>query len=152
MITNNNKTTVLIINGPNLNFVGIREPHIYGNQTFDKYIIKLKKDFNININYIQTNIEGEIIDHLHNAINKYNAVIINAGGYTHTSVAIRDAIAILTKDYKIPVIEVHISNIFNRETFRQKSLIAPVVNGSISGFGLNSYKLALHYIIDLFNN
>jgi len=152
MTINKKNISILIINGPNLNFLGTREPDIYGNQKIDNYIDQLKKEFNVKIDYIQTNIEGEIINHLHHATVQYNAVIINAGGYTHTSIAIRDAITIVKKNYNIPVIEVHISNIFNRESFRQKSVIASVVSGSISGFGLNSYKLALYYIIDLFNN
>ncbi len=131
---------LLIINGPNLNLVGKREQDIYGSQAFTNYLKKLRKNYpDIHFDYIQTNIEGEIIDALHKAGFLYNGIILNAGGYTHTSVSIADAVkAITTK-----VIEVHISNTFARESFRHTSLIAPVVKGSIIGFGMESYRLAV---------
>ena len=135
---------VVIINGPNLNLLGTREKSIYGDQSFEDYFTKLSASFtNINLSYLQSNVEGEIINYLHE--NGFNTdwIILNAGGYTHTSVAIADAIsAIETK-----VIEVHISNIYSREDFRKKSLIAPFCKGSICGFGLDSYRLALESLM-----
>ena len=134
----------IIINGPNLNLLGKRETDIYGNTDFQSYFEKLKSSFpEINIDYFQSNIEGEIIDQLQKSDEKYQGIILNAGGYTHTSVAIADAIASINTS----VIEVHISNIMNREVFREKSLIAPKCLGSISGFGLYSYNLALYYLL-----
>jgi len=131
---------ILIINGPNLNLVGKREEDIYGSQNFPVYLKKLRKQYpEIHIDFVQTNIEGEIIDALHKASLVYNGIILNAGGYTHTSVAIADAIRAINTS----VIEVHISNTFARESFRHTSLIAPVVKGSIIGFGMESYRLAL---------
>ncbi len=131
---------ILIINGPNLNLVGKREQDIYGSQDFTTYLKKLRKNYpDIHIDFVQTNIEGEIIDALHKAGFIYDGIILNAGGYTHTSVSIADAI----KAISISVIEVHISNIFARESFRRTSLIAPVVKGSIIGFGLEAYRLAV---------
>jgi 3-dehydroquinate dehydratase-2 len=131
---------ILIINGPNLNLVGKREEDIYGSQNFTVYLKKLRKHYpEIHIDFVQTNIEGEIIDALHKASLIYNGIILNAGGYTHTSVAIADAIRAINTS----VIEVHISNTFARESFRHTSLIAPVVKGSIIGFGMESYRLAL---------
>lgn len=131
---------IQIINGPNLNLLGSREKDIYGEITFEKYLKLLHEHFqNIQLDYYQSNIEGEIIDKLHETGFNYDGIILNAGGYTHTSVAIADAI----KAIKSPVIEVHISNVFAREEYRHKSLIAPNCIGSISGFGLDSYRLAL---------
>lgn len=131
---------IIIINGPNLNLLGKREPHIYGNKNFDDFLKKLKTDFpKFTIEYFQSNIEGEIINKMHEVGFSYDGIILNAGGYTHTSIAIADAI----KAINIPVIEVHISNILNREEFRHTSLIGIYAKGSISGFGLNSYRLAL---------
>jgi 3-dehydroquinate dehydratase-2 len=131
---------LLIINGPNLNLVGKREQDIYGSQAFTTYLKKLRKNYpDIHIDYVQTNIEGEIIDALQKAGLLYDGIILNAGGYTHTSVSITDAVKAITTR----VIEVHISNIFARESFRHTSLIAPVVNGSIIGFGMESYRLAV---------
>ena len=132
---------ILIINGPNLNMLGKREPEIYGEEGFDEYMEELKEAyFDFNLTYYQSNHEGEIIDALQATEKKnYAGIILNAGGFTHTSVAIRDAIAAI----KTPVIEVHISNIYAREEFRQKSLISGVCKGVICGFGLNSYALAL---------
>jgi 3-dehydroquinate dehydratase II len=131
---------LLIINGPNLNLIGNRETGIYGKESFETYLKKLRKYYpEISFVYYQSNIEGEIIDTLQKAGLLYDGIILNAGGYTHTSVAIADAV----KAISVPVIEVHISNIFNRETFRHVSLIAPNVKGSIIGFGMESYRLAV---------
>lgn len=128
---------ILIVNGPNLNLLGTREPEIYGNLTFEEYLNKLSADFEGQIDYLQTNIEGEIIDALH--ASKHDGIILNAGGYTHTSVAIRDCIA----GIGVAVVEVHISNLAKREEFRHNSLITAVCAGSIMGFGLEGYRLAL---------
>jgi 3-dehydroquinate dehydratase II len=131
---------LLIINGPNLNLVGKREQGIYGSQAFTTYLKKLRKNYpEIQIDHVQSNIEGEIIDALQKAGFLYDGIILNAGGYTHTSVSIADAV----KAIKTPVLEVHISNIFARESFRHSSLIAPVAGGSIIGFGMESYRLAI---------
>ncbi len=135
---------LIIINGPNLNLLGVREPSVYGNQSFADYLETLKKKFaSLQIDYFQSNIEGELINKLHEAGFSYDGIILNAGGYTHTSVAIADAISAI----KTPVIEVHISNIFAREEFRHTSLIAGKCKGSISGFGLDSYRLAIESFI-----
>jgi len=131
---------LIIINGPNLNLLGVREESIYGNQTFEAYLSFLKSTYpKIELHYYQSNVEGELINKLHEVGFSFDGIILNAGGYTHTSVSITDAIAAI----KTHVIEVHISNIFAREEFRQKSLISPNCRGSISGFGLTSYKLAI---------
>ncbi len=131
---------IIIINGPNLNLLGLREKSIYGDQSFENYLIKLNKIFPDNpIDYYQSNVEGEIINKLHEVGFNYDGIILNAGAYTHTSVAIRDAIA----GIKSPVVEVHISNILTRENFRHESLIGPVCKGSIMGFGLDSYRLGI---------
>ncbi len=131
---------LIIINGPNLNLLGTRETNVYGSQTFDEYFSVLKNKFqNVDLSYYQSNIEGELINKLHEVGFSFAGIILNAGGYTHTSVALRDAIAAITT----PVIEVHISNVFAREDFRHNSLIAPKCKGSISGFGLDSYRLAI---------
>lgn len=138
---------ILLINGPNLNLLGIREKSIYGNLSFDSYFETLKKQFtDLDLEYFQSNVEGELINKLHETGFSYDGIIINAGAYTHTSVAIRDAIS----GIKTPVIEVHISNILTRENFRHESMIGPVCVGSIMGFGLDSYRLGIeavmHYI------
>lgn len=131
---------IQIINGPNLNLLGKREPEIYGNEGFDGYLLKLKAEFpDVDFLFFQSNIEGEIIDKLHEVGFEVDGIILNAGAYTHTSVAIGDAI----KAIDSPVVEVHISNIFQREDFRHISYIAPNALGSIAGFGLDSYKLAV---------
>ncbi|OFX20764.1 MAG: type II 3-dehydroquinate dehydratase [Bacteroidetes bacterium GWA2_31_9b] len=131
---------IQIINGPNLNLLGKREKEIYGDIPFEKYLELLKDVFkDIEIEYFQSNIEGEIINKIQETGYSFNGIVLNAGGYTHTSVAIADAIAAV----KTPVVEVHISNIFAREEFRHISLIAPKCMGSISGFGLDSYRLAI---------
>jgi 3-dehydroquinate dehydratase-2 len=131
---------IQIINGPNLNLLGKREPGIYGTGSFDGYLQKLKVEFpDIVFNFFQSNIEGEIIDKLHEVGFSADGIILNAGGYTHTSVAIGDAV----KAISTPVVEVHISNVFHREDFRHVSYIAPHAKGSIFGFGLESYRLAV---------
>jgi 3-dehydroquinate dehydratase-2 len=130
---------ILIINGPNLNLLGTREPQIYGNLSFETYFESLKSIFEGELVYFQSNGEGEIIDQLQQT--DADGIIINAGGYTHTSVAIRDCIATIQK----PVIEVHISNVTQRESFRHTSLLSPVCAGCIFGFGLKGYALALGY-------
>ena len=131
---------VLIINGPNLNLLGQREKGIYGERTFEDYLEELRGKFSdVEIDYYQSNVEGEIINALHAADHKYDGILINAGGYTHTSVAIADAIGGITT----PVVEIHISCILAREEFRHTSLIAPKCKGSIMGFGLDSYRLGL---------
>lgn len=133
---------ILIINGPNLNLLGKREPTIYGNQSFEDYLIELKDTYkNITIDYYQSNVEGEIINALQ--ASNHDGIIINAGGYTHTSVAIRDCIAAIQKE----VIEVHLSNVSKRESFRHESLLTPVVNGCIFGFGLKGYDLGVEYFL-----
>lgn len=134
---------VKIINGPNLNLLGKREPDIYGNKNFETYLGELKTTFpTLNIDYFQSNVEGEIINELQSSDGKYSGIILNAGGYTHTSVSIADAMASINT----PVVEVHISNIMNREAFREKSIISAKAMGTISGFGLRSYELALRFI------
>jgi len=132
---------IIIINGPNLNLLGKREPDIYGDITFDEFFEDLKDIYSgeVQLSYFQSNIEGELIDKIQEVGFSYHGILLNAGGYTHTSVAIRDAIAAV----KTPVIEVHISNIFAREEFRQHSMISAVCKGIVSGFGLESYVLAL---------
>jgi 3-dehydroquinate dehydratase-2 len=133
---------IVIINGPNLNLVGIREPEIYGNQSFEEYFKSLNTQYKLlKLDYYQSNIEGEIINKIQEVGFSADGIILNAGGYTHTSVAIADAI----KAIDTPVIEVHISNVDAREDFRRISMIGPVCLGSISGFGLQSYKLAIEY-------
>ena len=128
-----------IINGPNLNLLGKRETTIYGNVTFEDYLEMLKKRFRIDFTYFQSNVEGELINNIQENGFIADGIILNAGGYTHTSVAIADAIASI----KTPVIEVHISNVLAREEYRHVSLIASKCKGSISGFGMDSYRLAV---------
>ena len=136
---------ILLINGPNLNLLGLREKNIYGNTSFDSYLKSLKDKYPfIDLEYFQSNIEGELINKIHETGFSYDAIVINAGAYTHTSVAIRDAIS----GIKAPVVEVHISNILTREKFRHESLIGPVCIGSIMGFGLDSYRLGIEAIIE----
>jgi 3-dehydroquinate dehydratase-2 len=131
---------ITIINGPNLNLLGKREPSVYGSVSFEQYLVELKKLFpTIDFEYFQSNVEGEIINKLHEVGFAADGIILNAGGYSHTSVSIADAVKAITT----PVVEVHISNVFAREEFRHKSLIAPFVKGSIIGFGLISYRLAI---------
>lgn len=131
---------ILILNGPNLNLLGKREPEIYGSLTFEAYFEALKKKYKtVDLYYFQSNVEGELINKLHEVGFSFDGVILNAGAYTHTSVAIGDAI----KGIETPVIEVHISNVHSREDFRHKSYIAPNAKGVIAGFGMKSYELAL---------
>ena len=131
---------LLILNGPNLNLLGKRETSIYGNQDFDSFFSELKSQFpTLQLTYFQSNVEGEIINKLQEVGFSYDGIILNAGAYTHTSVAIGDCIKAITS----PVIEVHISNTFSRETFRHQSYISPNTKGVIIGFGLQSYALAL---------
>jgi len=134
---------ILLINGPNLNLLGVREKSIYGSTSFDDYFKTLQNNHpEIDMEYYQSNVEGELINKIHERGFTYDGIIINAGAYTHTSVAIRDAIS----GVKSPVIEVHISNILTRENFRHESLIGPVCVGSIMGFGLDSYRLGIEAI------
>lgn len=136
---------ILIINGPNLNLLGVREPGIYGSRGFDDYLNELRQLYpNINIDYYQSNHEGDIIDKLHEKGFSTEGIILNAGAYTHTSLAIADAISAI----KTPVVEVHISNVHKRESVRHHSFLAPVCIGTICGFGLDSYRLALDYFIN----
>lgn len=131
---------IIIINGPNLNLLGVREKSIYGDSDFESFFTSLKKRFTqLELEYFQSNIEGELIDQLHATGFSYDGIILNAGAYTHTSVALRDAISAI----KTPVVEVHISNILTREHFRHESVIGPSCKGSIMGFGLDSYRLAI---------
>jgi len=136
---------ILLINGPNLNLLGIREKNIYGNTSFESYFNTLEDKYPfIDLEYFQSNVEGELINKLHETGFIFDGIVINAGAYTHTSIAIRDAIS----GIKSPVIEVHISNILTREKFRHESLIGPVCVGSIMGFGLDSYRLGIEAIIE----
>ncbi len=131
---------ICIINGPNLNLTGKRETGTYGNRSFDEYLPGLREAFpDVEISYYQSNIEGELINKIHEAATDCSGIILNAGGYTHTSVAIGDAV----KAVGIPVVEVHISNIYARESYRHQSYIAPGARGSITGFGLDGYRLAM---------
>ncbi len=131
---------IYIINGPNLNLLGKREPGVYGSESFESYLEVLKKKYpDIDFDYYQSNIEGEIIDKLHETGFSFDGIIMNAGGYTHTSVAIGDAV----KAIKTPVVEVHISNVHAREEFRSISMISAGMKGVITGFGMDSYRLAV---------
>ena len=139
---------ILIINGPNLNMLGKREPEVYGRTTLkelEQKCVNESKELNLNISFFQSNSEAKIIDEIQKSQN-YDGFIINAGAFTHTSIAIHDALKIL----KIPKIEVHISNIYNREDFRKKSFISPAVNGIIAGFGIDVYFMALRSMKNLF--
>ena len=131
---------IIIINGPNLNLLGKREPDVYGNQDFENYFNRLKASYpDVELDYFQSNVEGEIINKLHETGFSYDGIILNAGAYTHTSIAIADAIRGIT----VPVVEVHISNVFSRENFRHHSYLSEVCRGVIVGFGLDSYRLAI---------
>lgn len=139
-ITKIKKVKLLIVNGPNLNLLGKREPGIYGNQTFEEYFKELQSKFSaVELSYFQSNIEGELITEIQDADDQFDGVILNAGAYTHTSVGIGDAI----KAVKTSVVEVHISNTFGRESFRHQSYISPNAKGVILGFGMQSYDLAI---------
>ena len=142
---------ILILNGPNLNLLGQREQSQYGSITFDqlkKNCLKKANDLNINLKFIQSNIEGEIVTIIQEAKKKFDGIIINAAGFTHTSVAIRDALDI----FKKPIIELHISNIYKREEFRQKSLISDISTGGIFGLGDNGYILAIIAMQNIIKN
>lgn len=133
-----------IINGPNLNLLGTREPGIYGSETFENYFQKIRKEYdNVDFDYFQSNVEGELINEIQSAAKNMDGIILNAGAYTHTSIAIGDAIAAI----KIPVVEVHISNVEAREEFRKLSHISAKCRGTISGFGLKSYMLAVESFV-----
>ncbi len=135
---------LIIINGPNLNLLGKREPNIYGSLTFTEFLSKVKSKYtSVSIDHFQSNIEGEIIDKLHEVGFSYDGIILNAAAYTHTSVGIGDAV----KAIETPVVEVHISNTFSREEFRHQSYISPNARGVILGFGLQSYELAIQSFI-----
>jgi 3-dehydroquinate dehydratase-2 len=137
---------IIIINGPNLNLLGKREPEVYGYQDFESYLSVLIKIYGeVRLEYYQSNVEGELINKLHEVGFSFDAIILNPGGYTHTSVALADAIAAITT----PVIEVHISNLYAREEFRHTSLTGAHCAGIISGFGLRGYEMALEYAIDI---
>lgn len=134
----------MIINGPNLNLVGVREPEIYGNLTMDQYIEQLRRFYaDVEIGYYQSNVEGELINKIQEVGFTYDGIVINAGGYSHTSVAIHDAI----KSVSAPAVEVHISNIFRREEYRHHSLLSSVCSGMICGLGLEGYKYAIEFLI-----
>ncbi|KAA2243686.1 type II 3-dehydroquinate dehydratase [Chitinophaga agrisoli] len=136
---------IVIINGPNLNLLGKREPGIYGSESFEVYFAELQTKYpGVQFSYFQSNVEGEIINYLHQQGFSADGILLNAGGYTHTSVAIRDAIAAITT----PVIEVHISNVYAREEFRHTSMIAPKCVGSICGLGMKGYKLGVEYFLN----
>ncbi|RZS94803.1 type II 3-dehydroquinate dehydratase [Cecembia calidifontis] len=136
---------IIIINGPNLNLLGKREPEIYGSTSFEDYFQQLKSRFpEVQLSYFQSNVEGELINKIHEVGFSYDAILLNAGGYTHTSVAISDAIA----GVKTPVLEVHISNIYKREEFRHKSIISKECVGMISGLGLRGYELGILYFLN----
>ena len=135
---------ILILNGPNLNLLGVREPGIYGNSSFDDYLEKLRKQYkDITIDYFQSNVEGEMIDKMQEVGFSYDGIVLNAGAYTHTSVALHDCI----RAVKTPVIEVHISNVHAREEFRHHSMISSACRGIICGFGLDSYRLAIEALL-----
>ena len=145
------KNNIIVINGPNLNLLGEREQSQYGTITYDnlkKKCLKHSEKIGININFSQSNIEGEIVTMIQEAKKKFDGLIINAAGFTHTSVAIRDALTI----FKKPIIELHISNIYKREEFRHKSMISAVVNGIICGLGENGYILAINAMQNLIKN
>ncbi len=135
---------LLILNGPNLNLLGKREPEVYGHTSFEDFFVELKNKFpQVQFDYFQSNIEGELINKLHEVGFSFDGIIFNPGAYTHTSVAIGDAVA----GIKSPVIEVHLSNIFAREEFRHISYVAPKAIGSICGLGLDGYRLAVEYFL-----
>jgi len=140
------KTSILVINGPNLNMLGTREPDQYGHMTLDEICRKITEHAeksNISVEFFQSNMEGDLINRIQEAPARFSGIILNAGGYSHTSIAIRDAISTSS----VPVIEVHISNVYNREGFRHRSYLAPVCTGSIVGFGYLGYILALEYFV-----
>ena len=136
---------ILLLNGPNLNLLGEREPEVYGSTSFEDYLVQLRQDFpQLELFYEQSNVEGELINFLHQYRRQVSGIVLNAGGYTHTSIALADAVGAIS----VPVIEVHLSNIFAREEYRKTSFIAARCVGSISGFGMLSYKLAVQYFLE----
>ena len=136
---------ILLLNGPNLNLLGVREPEVYGKETFTDYFRQLKNKYpSVDISCFQSNVEGELIDKIREVGFSYDGIILNAGAYTHTSIALADAIAAV----KAPVVEVHISNIHAREPYRHVSMIAAACRGSVIGFGLDSYRLAVEALIE----
>jgi 3-dehydroquinate dehydratase-2 len=143
---NDNKKQILVLNGPNLNLLGKREPGIYGNDTMEASFAALQARFpDVVLSYYQSNVEGELINKLHEVGFSYDGIVLNAGAYTHTSVALHDAI----KAIATPVVEVHISNVYQRETYRHTSLITGACLGVIGGFGMDSYRLAIEALIQL---
>jgi 3-dehydroquinate dehydratase II len=137
---------IQIINGPNLNLLGKRETSIYGSQSFEEFLATLKTTFpSTTLDYYQSNVEGEIVNKIHEVGFSYDGIILNAGAYTHTSVAIHDAIG----GIKTPTVEVHISNVYTREEFRHKSLITSKCVGMLTGFGMDGYAMAIHYFLEL---
>ncbi|WP_025001845.1 type II 3-dehydroquinate dehydratase [Prevotella dentasini] len=135
---------VIIVNGPNLNLLGVREPGIYGSESMEAYLTKLRRRYpDVEINHYQSNVEGELINKLQEAGFSYDGIILNAGAYTHTSIALLDCI----RSLRTPVIEVHISNVDGREEYRRHSMIAPGCKGTIQGFGLDSYRLAVEALL-----
>ncbi len=142
---------ILVINGVNMNMLGMREPEKYGSMTLkdlEKELYAFSFELGVDIQTFQSNFEGEIVEKIHSAKESFDGIVINAGAYTHTSVAIRDAIAAVN----LPAAEVHMTNIYKREEFRHHSYLAPVCIGQISGFGINSYKLGLKAVVDYLNN
>ena len=142
---------ILIINGVNMNMLGVREPEKYGSMTLkdlEKDLYAYSFELGVDVETYQSNFEGQIVEKIHSALNNFDGIIINAGAYTHTSVAIRDAIS----SVNIPTVEVHMTNIYKREEFRQKSYLSAVCVGQISGFGINSYKLGLNALVALLDN
>ena len=135
---------IIIINGPNLNLLGVREPGVYGSRTFESYLQEMRQQLpDVQIDYYQSNVEGELINKIQEVGFSYDGILMNAGGYSHTSVAIRDAISAVTT----PVIEVHISNIFAREEYRHHSMLSGVCRGMVCGLGLEGYRLAIESLL-----
>lgn len=142
---------ILVINGVNMNMLGLREPEKYGSMTLkdlEKELYAFSFELGIDLETFQSNFEGEIVEKIHSAKNIFDGIVINAGAYTHTSIAIRDALSAVD----IPTVEIHMTNIYKREEFRHHSYIAPVCIGQISGFGINSYKLGLKAVVDYLSN
>ena len=136
---------IQIVNGPNLNLLGVREPGIYGSESFESYLAKLREQYpEVEIEYYQSNVEGELINKIQEVGFSFDGIVLNAGAYTHTSIALHDCIRAI----KCPVVEVHISNVHQREDFRHHSFISAVCKGVICGFGLNSYRLAIEGLLD----
>lgn len=136
---------IQIVNGPNLNLLGVREPGIYGSESFESYLPKLREQYpDVEIEYYQSNVEGELINKIQEVGFSFDGIVLNAGAYTHTSIALHDCIRAI----KCPVVEVHISNVHQREEFRHHSFISAVCKGVVCGFGLNSYRLAIEGLLD----